>query len=180
MEAFLCHTALKNSKNPVVNKINIGDVVFFGTFLILKPRSLEKKSQFEEHFFSNGWSTTTKSPVISRTPYKSIYKGEQLPIYFAPISPHLQRYRYVEAADGAPIFWWITAVVLLLTVSLGLLSTTTMGIPKGCHGSSKQPAPQKSRPKGQAGGSHNPLVRPAICWGGWHWGTPLDSVGVVL
>eukprot|EP00434_Breviolum_minutum_P016146 symbB.v1.2.014228.t1/scaffold1035.1/size234022/4 len=28
---------------------------------------------------------------------------------------------YVEAADGDPIFWWITAVVLLLTVSLGIV-----------------------------------------------------------
>lgn len=31
-----------------------------------------------------------------------------------------QRVRYMKATgDGQPIFWWITAVVLLLTVSFG-------------------------------------------------------------
>lgn len=97
------------------------------------------------------------------TPFIGVNKT-QLPIYFRPfivIGPqttppichplavsafYLWFDRYVEAADGDPIFWWITAVVLLLTVSLGWLglehSNHGRFLGGKCHGNSslKQPA----------------------------------------
>ena len=50
-----------------------------------------------------------------------------LTLLLCPTSPFIGRYvEAAAAADHKPIFWWITAVVLLLTVSLGRLVNAGM------------------------------------------------------